>query len=106
MLFVSDTNLDYNIVHVPYVRYHKTVTSSNLGKLKSASTDKLPLGFRGSVIINQLGKWLKIAFQVDKRRTPIKRWPRKNAGSKLYQCAHTMLGLKCKTFSRNVNLEK
>ena len=32
VLFVSDTNLDCNMVHVPYVRYHNTVTSGNPGK--------------------------------------------------------------------------
>ena len=42
------------MVHVPYVRYHNTVTSGNPGEL--SSTDKLPLGFPGSVIINQRGK--------------------------------------------------
>ena len=29
VLFVSDTNLDCNIVHTPNVRYHNTVTSGN-----------------------------------------------------------------------------
>ena len=55
MLFVSDINLDCNMVHVPYVRYHNNVTLSNLGKNHPALTNCMPLGFRGSVI-NQPGK--------------------------------------------------
>ena len=39
LLFVSDTNLDCNMVHVPYERYHNTVTSSNPGKNHSALTN-------------------------------------------------------------------
>ena len=31
VLFASDTNLDCNMVHVPYERYHNTVTSGNPG---------------------------------------------------------------------------
>ena len=73
MLFVSDTNLDCKMVHVPYVRYHNTVTSGNPGK-KSSSTDKLPLGFRGSVIINQPGK------MAENRISLINAGPRLNAG--------------------------
>ena len=72
MLFVSDTNLDCNMVHVPYVRYHNTVTSLIQGK--SSSTDKLPLGFRGSVIINQPG------ILAENRISLINAGPRLNAG--------------------------
>ena len=32
VLFVSDTNLDCNMVRVSYVRYHNTVTSGNPGE--------------------------------------------------------------------------
>ena len=39
VLFVSDTNLDCNMVHVPYVRYHNTVTSGNPGKNRPALTN-------------------------------------------------------------------
>ena len=41
---VSDTNpanLDYNMVLVPYVRYHDTVTSGNPGKNRPAVTNCL-----------------------------------------------------------------
>ena len=39
VLFVSDTNLDCNMVHVPYVRYHNTVISGNPGKNRPALTN-------------------------------------------------------------------
>ena len=39
VLLVSDTNLDCNLVHVPYVRYHNTVTSGNPGKNRPALTN-------------------------------------------------------------------
>ena len=39
VLFVSDTDLDCNIVHVPHERYHNTVTSGNLGKNRPALTN-------------------------------------------------------------------
>ena len=42
VLFVSDTNLDCNMVQVPYaVWYHNTVTSSNPGKNHPALTTEL-----------------------------------------------------------------
>ena len=53
VLFVSDTNLDCNMAHVPYVPEY---CNFELSGEKSSSTDKLPLGFRGSVIINRPGK--------------------------------------------------
>ena len=36
VLFVSDTNLDCNMVHVLCVRYHNTVTLGNPGKNRPA----------------------------------------------------------------------
>ena len=39
VLFVSDTNLDCNMVHMLYLRYHNTVTSSNPGKNRPALTN-------------------------------------------------------------------
>ena len=39
VLFVSDTDLDCNMVHVPHVRYHNTVTSGNPGKNRPAFTN-------------------------------------------------------------------
>ena len=57
-LFVSDTNM----VHVPYARYHKTVTSSNPGKN------------RGSVILNQPEK------MAENRISLANAGPRLNAG--------------------------
>ena len=42
VLFVSDTNLDCNMVHVPYVRYHNTVTLGNPGKKSSRTVTNQP----------------------------------------------------------------
>ena len=39
VLFVGDTNIDCNMLHVPYVQYHNTVTLSNLGKSRPALTN-------------------------------------------------------------------
>ena len=83
VLFVSDTNLDCNMVHVPYVRYHNTVTSGKPGENCPALTNCPHVGFRGSVIRNQRGKMAEKSHFINKRRTPIKRRPRKNDGSKL-----------------------
>lgn len=49
VLFVSDTNLDCIMVHVPYIQYHNSVTSANPGK----SRHTLPLSFQGSEIRNE-----------------------------------------------------
>ena len=73
VLFVSDTNLDCNMVHVPYVRYHNAVTLSNSGENRPALTNYPSVSRRRSVTVNQPGK------MAENRISLINAGPRLNA---------------------------
>ena len=97
LFFFRDSDLDCNVVHVPYVWYHNNVTLGNgyagLSSLeiqgqdewKKRCPDKLVLGLRRSVIINNKSTWKndRKSHFINKCWTPIKRQPQKNARSKL-----------------------